>query len=73
VYMQRNQPTLAYEYLMRALSLDPDREQPQLNLAVWLHNDNQIQRCRKVLQGLLKRHPENAQAKAMLADLEKSI
>jgi tetratricopeptide (TPR) repeat protein len=69
VYMQRNQPTQAYEYLMRAVSLDPDREQTLINLAVLLHNNNDQVRCRQVLQRLLKRHPENAQAKAMLADL----
>ncbi len=69
LYMQRDQPTLAYEYLMRALALDPDHEQTLINLAVWLHGNNDLSRCRQVLQRLLKRNPDNAQAKAMLADL----
>jgi Tfp pilus assembly protein PilF len=71
VYMQKNQQTLAYEYLMRALALDPDHEQTLINLAVWLHGNNDLQRCRQVLLRLLKRHPGNEQAKAMLADLER--
>ncbi len=72
VYMQRSQPSLAYEYLSRAVALDPDREQTLINLAVVLHNNNDLARCRIVLQRLLKRHPDNAQARAMLADLNKS-
>jgi hypothetical protein len=69
VYMQQGRPALAYEYLNRALALDPDHEQTLINLAVWLHQNHDLPRCRQVLQRLLKRHPENGQAKAMLADL----
>jgi tetratricopeptide (TPR) repeat protein len=69
LYMQQGQPTLAYEYLSRSISLDPDHEQTLINLAVLFHSNGDIPRCRKTLEQLLKRHPDNEQAKAMLADL----
>ena len=68
LYMQRN-PTLAYEYLIRAYALDPDHEQTAINLAVWNHNNNDNAAARKYLERLLKRHPQNEQARAMLLDL----
>jgi hypothetical protein len=72
VYLQQGQPTLAYEYLMRSIALDPDAVQVLINLAVYYHNVHDLTRCRQVLVHLLKRHPDNAQAQAMLADLDRS-
>ncbi len=72
IYMQQGQPTLAYEYFMRSIALDPDAAQVLINLAVYYHNNSDLIRCRQVLQHLLKRYPENAQGQAMLADLGRS-
>jgi len=69
LYMQRGNGTMAYDYLSRAQLLDPDNEQTLINLAVWYHSSLQYDRARKCLEHLLKKHPDNAQAKAMLADL----
>ncbi len=71
-YLQQGQPTLAYEYLMRSIALDPDAAQVLINLAVYYHSAGDIVRCRKVLVHLLKRHPDNEQARAMLADLDRT-
>jgi tetratricopeptide (TPR) repeat protein len=71
-YMQQGQSALAYEYFMRSVALDPDASQVLINLAVYYHNTNDLLRCRKILVHLLKRHPDNAQAQAMLADLDRS-
>lgn len=70
VYMQQGDQAMAYEYLMRSLALDPDATQVLINLAVYYHNVPDLVRCRMVLQRLLKRHPDHAQARAMLADLK---
>lgn len=69
VYMQQGNTTMAYEFLNRAHDLDPDHEQTLINLAVWHHNNGTDDKARKYLLQLLKRHPGNEQAKAMLADL----
>ncbi len=69
VYMQQGAGTLAYEYLNRAHELDPDHEQTLINLAVWHHNNGTNDKARKYLLNLLKHHPDNARAKAMLVDL----
>ncbi|KAK6024862.1 hypothetical protein OSTOST_09260 [Ostertagia ostertagi] len=61
--------TMAYEFLNRAHDLDPDHEQTLINLAVWHHNNGTDDKARKYLLQLLKRNPNNEQAKAMLADL----
>jgi len=71
-YMQKGQPSMAYEYLSRAIALDPDREQTLINLAVYLHGSGDLRRCQQVLEQVLKRHPDNEQATAMLEDLKKS-
>lgn len=70
MYMQQGNPTMAYDYLTKANQLDPDHEQNLINLAVWYHNNNQYDMARKHLQHLLKKHPDNAQAKVMLLDLK---
>ena len=69
VYMQQGASTLAYDYLNRAHELDPDHEQTLINLAVWHHNNGTNDQARKYLLQLLKRHPDNERAKAMLVDL----
>lgn len=68
-YMQQGNATMAYEYLLRAEHLDPDNEQTLINLAVWFHNNDQDLQAKKFLLHLLKKHPDNEQAKTMIADL----
>lgn len=70
LYMQQGNNTMSYDYLMRAVDLDPDHEQTLINLAVWYHNNRQMKEAQKCLEHLLKKHPGNAQAKAMLSDLK---
>ena len=72
IYMRQGNNTMAYDYLMRAYALDPDYEQNLINLAVWYHNNQKPELARKYLDELLKRHPGNEQAKAMLIDLERN-
>ncbi len=69
LYMQEGNNTMAYNYLRHANELDPDHEQTLINLAVYYHNNQQSDKAKKCLEHLLKKHPGNAQAKAMLADL----
>ncbi len=69
IYMQQGNNTMAYDYMQRANRLDPDYEQNLINLAVWYHNNQQPDKARKSLEHLLKRHPGNERAKAMLQDL----
>ena len=71
IYMQQGNNTMAYDYLKRADGLDPDYEQNLLNMAVWYHNNQKPELARKQLEHLLKKHPGNERAKAMLADLER--
>jgi Tfp pilus assembly protein PilF len=70
IYMQQGQNTMAYNYLSKAMQLDPDHEQTLINLAVYYHSNGQNDKARKSLEHLLKKHPQNQQAKAMLADLQ---
>jgi len=72
VYMQLGQNSMAYEYMRKAQELSPDDEQNLINLAVWYHNNHQEGLTEKTLQHLLKKHPANEQAKAMLMDLQRS-
>ncbi len=69
IYMQQGNSVMAYDLLRKANSLDPDHEQTLINLAVWYHANAQDEKARKSLQHLLKKHPQNQQAKAMLADI----
>jgi len=70
IYMQQNNASLAFGHLSQAHNLDPDHEQTLINMAVWYHSKNINQEARKCLLQLLAKHPQNAQAKAMLSDLE---
>ena len=70
IYMQEGNSTMAYNYLRRALELDPDSEQALINIAVWYHNEHLPDKAKSSLQHLLKKHPDNARAKAMLIDLQ---
>jgi hypothetical protein len=70
IYMQQGNNTMAYEHLSRARMLDPDHEQTLINLAVWYHNNGQDALAKTALRHLLKKHPANEQAKAMLLDLQ---
>jgi len=73
LYMQQGNSTMAYSYLLHAYELDPDHEQNLINLAVWFHNAHQLGTAKKYLEHLLKKHPDNTKAKAMLADLNNSL
>lgn len=70
IYMQEGNSAMSYDYLLKAEQLNPDNEQTLINLAVWFHGNHQDAQAKKYLQHLLKRHPENTQARAMLADLQ---
>ena len=69
IYMQQGNGTMAYNYLLKAQQLDPDYEQNLINLAVWYHANKRDADADKCLRHLLKKHPDNEQAKAMLIDL----
>lgn len=69
IYMQQGNNTMAYDRMQRARSIDPDYEQNLVNLAVWYHNNQRMDMARKTLEHLVKRHPENERARAMLLDL----
>lgn len=69
VYLQQQDLVKAFDYLSRSLALDPDYEFTLINLAVYYHGQGNDAMAKKNLQSLLKRHPENARAKAMLEDL----
>jgi hypothetical protein len=71
IYMQQGSNTMAYDYMVRAEQLDPDYEQNLINIAVWYHNNKQPEKAKKSLEHLLKKHPNNERAKAMLLDLER--
>ena len=70
--MQQGNNAMAYDYMMKADALDPDYEQNLINLAVWYHSNQKPELARKYLEHLLKRHPGNEQAKAMLIDLDRN-
>jgi tetratricopeptide (TPR) repeat protein len=59
----------AKELYDKALALDPDYEQALLNEAGWYAFNNQLPKAKIVLQQILKKHPDNAQAKDALERL----
>ncbi|HEY9178753.1 MAG TPA: hypothetical protein VIN07_13735, partial [Flavipsychrobacter sp.] len=69
IYMQEGNNTMAYDHLNKALLYEPDSKMALINMAVWYHNNRLDDMARKTLLHLLKKYPENEQAKAMLADL----
>ncbi len=70
IYMQDGQNAMAYDHMKKAQQLDPDYEQNLINLTVWYHNHQQNKMALKTLTHLLRKHPENEQARAMLLDLQ---
>ncbi len=70
LHMQQGNSVMAYDLLSRAQMLDPDNEQMLINMAVWHHAQMQYDKAKKCLEHLIRKHPENEQAKAMLADLD---
>jgi Tfp pilus assembly protein PilF len=70
LYMQEGNNTMAYDYMMKANTLDPDYEQNLLNLAVWHYTAGQPDKARMRLEHLLRKHPQNERARAMLLDLD---
>jgi Tfp pilus assembly protein PilF len=73
IYMQQGRGTMAFDYMQRANDDDPDNEQNLLNLAVWYHNNKELEKARKTLEHLLQKHGQNEQAKAMLLDLQRQL
>ena len=71
IYMQQSNNSMSYDYLRKAQQIDPDYEQNLINLAVWYHNNQRPGDARTALEHLLKKHPANDQAQAMLSDLNK--
>ncbi len=72
LYMQQGNNTMAYDFLSKAKMLDPDNEQALINLAVYYHSQLQNNRAKQCLEHLLKKHPCNERAKAMLTDLQQN-
>jgi hypothetical protein len=70
IYMQQGNNAMAYDFLKRAQQLDPDYEQNLVNLAVWYHVNQQDGKAKATILHLLKKHPGNERARAMLLDLE---
>ena len=71
-YMQQANNAMSYNFMQRAQALDPDYEQNLINMAVWYHNNHESVQARKCLEHLLKKHPANEKARAMLIDLSRS-
>lgn len=69
LYMQDGNNTMAYDHLTKALKYDPDSRQAMVNMAVWYHANKRDVEAKKLLERLVKKHPEDEQAKAMLLDL----
>ncbi|MBS1773338.1 MAG: pilus assembly protein TadD [Bacteroidetes bacterium] len=69
INMRKHNIEIAFDYLSKAVILNPDNEQTLINIAVWYHNSRLDDKAKKCLQHLLEKHPQNEQAKAMLADL----
>lgn len=71
LYMQQGNNTMAYSLMQKAKELAPDDEQNLINLAIWFHSNQQDGLAREMLTHLLKKHPDNQQAKAMLMDMNR--
>jgi tetratricopeptide (TPR) repeat protein len=69
IFMQQGNNAMSYEFMQKANALDPDYEQNLINMAVWYHTNHLPDRARMCLEHLIKKHPDNDRAKAMLADL----
>lgn len=69
IYLQQGNSAMAHSYMQKAENIDPDYEQNLINLAVWYHNNMQPDEAKEKLEHLLKKHPANERAKAMLVDL----
>ncbi len=59
----------ALAFMLHAYALDPDYESNLFNLAIYWHDHQKNGEAAKYLRQMLKRHPENARAKSMLADV----
>lgn len=69
IYMQEGNNAMAYDHLAKAILYAPDNKQAMINIAVWYHANARDAEAKKTLQRLLKKYPDNEQAKAMLGDL----
>lgn len=70
IYMMENNSAMAYDHLSKALQYMPDDIQALINISVWYHYNDRDKDAEKTLMHLLKKHPNHAQAKAMLLDLQ---
>ncbi len=59
----------AKELYDKALALDPDYEQALLNKAGWYAYNNQLPKAKQIIQQILRKHPDNIQAKETLGKL----
>lgn len=73
ILMQQGENGRAYQHIKKAQQLDPDYEQNLINFAVWYYNNQQKKLAKKTLEHLIKKHPGNVQAKAMLEDLKQDL
>lgn len=69
IYMQDGNNAMAYDYLAKALKYAPDNKQAMINMAVWYHNNKRDNDAKTILERLIKKYPDNEQARAMLLDL----
>ena len=69
IYLQEGNNAMAYDHMRKAVAYEPDNKQALINMAVWYHLNGKDDKAKKTLQHLLKKHPDNEQAKAMLLDL----
>ena len=69
IYMHQGDNTKAFMYMQQVNYLDPDYEQNLINLAVWYHNNYQLQKAKQTLLHCIKKHPNNDRVRAMLEDL----
>ena len=69
IFMQEGNNAMAYDHLLKAVNYEPDNKQALINIAVWYHFNERDTDARRTLLQLLKKHPDNEQARAMLLDL----
>jgi Flp pilus assembly protein TadD len=62
-------PVKAEQFYKEALHLDPDNEQALLNMAGLYVFRKQLVEARKLLEAILKKYPDNTQAKAALKQI----
>jgi tetratricopeptide (TPR) repeat protein len=71
LYLRTRRPSEAVQTFEQAIRVAPDYDQPYLNLARVCAIEGDREKAKAVLRQLLQQHPDHAQAKEDLAQLEK--